>query len=56
MLKSTELNMDAIRASLKLENEELLKRGFELPYLEDGKISSDKLKPSAQSTKFKEPA
>ncbi len=38
MLKTTKLDMDSVRASLKRENKVLLNRGFALPYLSNGEI------------------
>ncbi len=43
------LDMAKIKSSLKRENDELLERGFALPYLDNGKIKF--LKREASTTK-----
>jgi hypothetical protein len=50
------LDMVKIRSSLKSENEELLNKGFALPYLENGKVKFLKHEPLKHEKKLREPA
>lgn len=50
------LDMAKIKASLRSENDELLKKGFSLPYLENGKVKFLKPEPTVTPKQLREPA
>lgn len=50
------LDMAKIRASMRNENDELLKKGFSLPYLENGKVKFLKPEPKVTPKQLREPA
>jgi hypothetical protein len=56
MLKSTQLDMKSVRASLQAENALLQKRGFALPYLENGEVKFEKVRLQVEQSKAKETA
>ena len=50
------LDMAKIKASLRSENDELLKKGFSLPYLENGKVKFLTPEPKVTPKQIREPA
>jgi hypothetical protein len=50
------LDMAKIKASLRSENDELLRKGFSLPYLENGKVKFLKSDPKVTPKQLREPA
>jgi len=56
MLKTTKLDMDAVRASVQKENSDLVKQGYPLPYLENGEIKFVQATEPTKATEAKQVA
>lgn len=50
------LDMSKISASMRNENDELLRQGFSLPYLENGKVKFLTPEPKVTPKQIREPA